>query len=138
MMFTGTHFCTRVRIKKQKTAATRMSMKEIAQAMSRHMIMTGTAPMTMVPLSTMNSMNTIRIPPMGISTSMTMLHLKSMRVICMLTAMIAKRTKTALLLMFTTTAIIFITVIFTPITRSTQPSCTECSGIRHGTGLLPG
>jgi len=128
-------------------------MKNSAQEMNTPMIMTGTAPMILVPLSTMSIMNTSMIltmnsmlpiiivtpkPLMGISTSMTMLHMKSMRMICMFTAMIAELLKTALLPMSTTTGIIFITVIFTPTIRSIRLLYTRCLEIRHGTGLLRG
>ena len=128
-------------------------MKNSAQEMNTPMIMTGTAPMILVPLSTMSIMNTSMIltinsmlltiivtpkPLMGISTSMTMLHMKSMRMICMFTAMIAESLKTALLPMSTTTGIIFITVIFTPTIRSIRRPCTRCLEIRHGTGSLRG
>ncbi len=83
-------------------------MKNSAQEMNTPMSMTGTAPMILVPLSTMSIMNTSMIltmnsmlptiivtlkPLMGISTSMTMLHMKSMRMICMFTAMIAESTE---------------------------------------------
>ena len=80
-------------------------MKNSAQEMNTPMIMTGTAPMILVPLSTMSIMNTSMIltmnsmlltiivtpkPLMGISTSMTMLPMKSMRMICMSTAKITE------------------------------------------------
>ena len=125
-------------------------MKNSAQEMNTPMIMTGTAPMILVPLSIMNTsmiltMNSMLLtiivtpkPLMGISTSMTMLHMKSMRMICMFTAMIAESLKTALLPMSTTTGIIFITIIFTLTIQSIRLPCTRCLEIRHGTGLLRG
>jgi|GEM_PF-2714348 len=125
-------------------------MKNSAQEMNTPMIMTGTAPMILVPLSIMNTsmiltMNSMLLtiivtlkPLMGISTSMTMLHMKNMRMICMSTAMIAEPLKTALLPMSTTTGIIFITIIFTLTIRSIRLPCTRCLEIRHGTGLLRG
>jgi len=125
-------------------------MKNSAQEMNTPMIMTGTAPMILVPLSTMNTsmiltMNSMLLtiivipkPLMDISTSMAMLHTKNMRMICMFTAMIAESLKTALLPMSTTTGIIFITVIFTPTIRSIRLPYTRCLEIRHGTGLLRG
>ena len=128
-------------------------MKNSAQEMNTPMIMTGTAPMILVPLSAMSIMNTSMIltmnsmlptiimtlkPLMGISTSMTMLPTKNMRMICMFTAMIAEPLKTALLPMSTTTGIIFITVIFTPTIRSIRLLYTRCLEIRHGTGSLRG
>ena len=55
MIFTGTHSSIRVRIKNEKTAAIGMIMKNSAQEMNTPMIMTGKAPMILVPLSTIAS-----------------------------------------------------------------------------------